>query len=118
MVYQITPTAGSRPRYVAVLVATDLEVVSPGSEVFPACEGDRRGKLGLNDCSRQTVRLTPGDSGDDATFELIVRGSAELIASSIAIKKARVERCEIGSLGPLLDRFDPFEQITTSQSRA
>src|SRR5262245_38194211 len=56
MDYEIVANAGRPPGRVALLVERDATVISPEeTSVSPPCEGDRRTRLGLNDCSRQTV---------------------------------------------------------------
>jgi len=100
MSYTITALAGSKPRYVSMLLPNDVVVASPTSDsVFAPCKGDRRARLGLNDCSRQTVRLEPSEDGPSSTFEIVVRGTRDAATSAIAMKRTRVEGCEIASLG-------------------
>jgi len=112
MEYQIVSNAGRSPGRAAILVERDAVVVSPESvSVSPPCEGDRRTRLGLHDCSRQTVRFDLGDGS--ASFQIVVAGTKAPSQSSIVIRRGTTEQCQIAALG--IDHFDPHAEITTNE---
>lgn len=101
--YSITPlkSTGVNQDHVAVLVEHDLDIVnlSGGVTIYPECDGDTVTSMGIRDCSMQAVRLNRKSATQ--TYDLIVRGEAVAVDSSIVVKKGRncIEECRIASLG-------------------
>jgi hypothetical protein len=110
MDYEVVANAGRRPRRIALLVERDAVVVSP-TTVLPPCKGDRGSRLGINDCSRQTVRFDLDELATTTVFQLVVEGTKAPSDSSIVIRRS--ERCPIAALG--VDHFVPESQIKTSE---
>ena len=116
LAYHIVPASGSRhSRAAAVLVEHDIAVVEPpDNDVSEPCRGDRRTRLGLNDCSRKAVRIALDPGGSPKDFSIVATGLRDVVESSIAIRAAGgIEGCRIASLGSVA--FHPNQQVLSSQ---
>jgi hypothetical protein len=114
MEYEIAANTARRPRRIAMLAEKDVAVVPlEGLTVFPPCEGDRRTRLGMHDCSRQAIRFDGGGHSDVEMLRIVVAGNKAPSQSSIVIKNGPIEKCAIASLG--IDLFDVNAQVRTSE---
>jgi hypothetical protein len=116
--YQIFGNAGRRPSRAAVLVEYDVDLVEPtADQVSEACGGDRRTRLGLNDCLHKTVKINLGTGPGPKSFEIVARGLRDVVASAVVVRGAggtgAPEGCSIASLGSVA--FHPNQQILSSQ---